>query len=389
MELEYGGRRYPVAAGGIVIGSGPDAGLAVDAPGVRPRHALVRLLKPGMAVVTAEEPGADILVNGSRLGSDPTPLMHGDKLVIGGAQIAVSDPDRAGATRIVGAVPPSPGTPKARLVSLADGREYPVEAAPFVIGREASSHLVVESDLVSRRHAEILRGPGGDSLVDLSGNGVSVNGRRITAPVLLREGDLIRIGETDFRYHLPGGSPAPAGAGYRLGDTVVGLQAVRRPPPMPEPAPAGPAEPLATLLVKRGQRKGERLPVRGPVVNIGRGEFNDIALPDASISANHAKLQLKEGIWVLTDLGSTNGSRVDGEAVRGDVALSPGVQITLGEVLLLFEPRDRGVKRVDTTAAMAQPSLPGAEGADAISRRRILILALAGALLLAGFLLLR
>ena len=382
MELEYGGRRYPVAAGGLVIGSGPDAALAVHAPAVRPRHALVRLLKPGMAVVTAEEPGAEILVNGSRLGPDPTPLMHGDKLVIGGAQIAVSDPDRAGATRIVGAVPPSPGTPKARLVSLADGREYPVEAVPFVIGRDASSHLVVESDLVSRRHAEILRGSGGDSLLDLSGNGVWVNGRRITAPVLLREGDLVRIGETEFRYHLPEGG-APAGAGYRLGDTIVGLQAVRRPPPMPEPAPA---EPLATLLVKRGQRKGERLSVRSPVVNIGRGEFNDIALPDASISANHAKLQLKEGIWVLTDLGSTNGSRVDGEAVRGDIALSPGVQITLGEVLLLFEPRDRGLQRVDTTAAMAQPPVRGAEAA---SRRRILILALAGALLLAGFLLLR
>ena len=385
MELEYGGRRYPVAAGGIVIGSGPDAGLAVHAPAVRPRHALVRLLKPGMAVVTAEEPGAEILVNGSRLGPDPTPLMHGDKLVIGGAQIAVSDPDRAGATRIVGAVPPPPGTPKARLVSLADGREYPVEAVPFVIGREASSHRVVESDLVSRRHAEILRGPGGDSLLDLSGNGVWVNGRRITAPVLLREGDLIRVGETEFRYHLPESGAAPAVAGYRLGDTVVGLQAVRRPPPMPEPAPA---EPLATLLVKRGQRKGERLPVRSPVVNIGRGEFNDIALPDASISATHAKLQLKEGIWVLTDLGSTNGSRVEGEAVQGDMALSPGVQITLGEVLLVFEPRDRGLKRVDTTAAMAQPPVPGAVGADA-ARRRILIFALAGLLLLAGFLLFR
>jgi pSer/pThr/pTyr-binding forkhead associated (FHA) protein len=389
MELEYGGRRYPVAAGGLVIGSGPDAGLAVHAPAVRPRHALVRLLKPGMAVVTAEEPGAEILVNGSRLGPDPTPLMHGDKLVIGGAQIAVSDPDRAGATRIVAAVPPSPGTPKARLVSLADGREYPVEAVPFVIGREASSHLVVESDLVSRRHAEILRGPGGDSLLDLSGNGVWVNGRRITAPVLLREGDLVRIGETEFRYHLPESGAAPAGAGYRLGDTVVGLQAVRRPPPMPEPEPAAPAEPLATLLVKRGQRKGERLPVRSPVVNIGRGEFNDIALPDASISANHAKLQLKEGIWVLTDLGSTNGSRVDGETVRGDIALSPGAQIILGEVLLLFEPRDRGLTRVDTTAAMARPSVRSAGGADAVSRRIILILALAGGLLLAAFLLLR
>src|SRR5688500_20159353 len=99
MELEYGGRRYPVAAGGLVIGSGPEAALAVHAPAVRPRHALVRLLKPGMAGVTAEEPGAESLVNGSRLGPDPTPLMHCAELVIGGALMDVRYSKLAGETR--------------------------------------------------------------------------------------------------------------------------------------------------------------------------------------------------------------------------------------------------------------------------------------------------
>lgn len=362
----------------------------LDAAGVRPRHAIVRLLAPGMAVVAPAEPGAEILVNGARLGMDPTPLMHGDKLRIGGYEVAVSDPGRADATRVFSppaSVPPPPAVPKARLVSLTDGREYAVDVVPFVIGRDATANLVVESDLVSRRHAELLTVPGGNSLVDLSNNGVWVNGRRITAPVMLRQGDMIRVGESDFRYHLADRDAAPAGADTRLGNTIVGLQAVRRPPPIPDtPAPRS-AEPLATLLVKRGQRKGERLEVRTPVTNIGRGEYNDIALPDASISANHAKLQLKEGIWVLTDLGSTNGSRVDDETVRGEVALSPGAQIALGEVTLLFEPHDRGVTRVSGTAVLESAGVPAA--APIRWNRTLFLLGVLGVLLLAGYLLLR
>lgn len=397
MELEFGGRRYPVAAGELVIGSAPSAALVLEAAGIMPRHAVVRMLAPGMAVVSPGEQGAEILVNGARLGNDPTPLMHGDKLGIGGLEIIVSDPGRAGATRVQSAQssasPPSPA-PKARLVSLTDGREYLVNTVPFVIGREATAGLVVESDLVSRRHAELLAVPGGNSLVDLSSNGVWVNGRRITAPVMLRQGDVIRVGDAEFRYHLADVAVPAAGAQHRLNETIVGLQAVRRPPPMVEP-PAPPAlEPLAALLVKKGQRKGERLQVRTPVTNVGRGEYNDITLPDPSISANHAKLQLKEGIWVLTDLGSTNGSRVDGNAVQGEVALSPGAEISLGEVVLLFEPRDRGVSRVAGTSEMAGPradSLRPASGDIALSSRPRMLLVLAGlaALVLAGYLLLR
>ena len=79
MQLEFGGRRYPVAAGDLVIGSGSDSTLVLAAPGVLPRHAVIRPLRPGLAVVTPASPGAENLVNGARLGSDPTPLMHGDK----------------------------------------------------------------------------------------------------------------------------------------------------------------------------------------------------------------------------------------------------------------------------------------------------------------------
>ena len=386
MELEFGGRRYAVTAADFVIGNGPEAALFIDAGGVRPRHALVRLHGPGMLVVAPGETGAEILVNGARLGSDPTPLMHGDKLGVGGAEITVSDPARAGSTRVLSTAPALPIS-GARLVSLTDGREYPLDASPFVIGRDAGSRVVLDSDLVSRRHAEILATPAGHSLVDLSNNGVWVNGRRITAPVVLRQNDVIKVGPAEYRYHSPETREAPAGADYRLGNTIAGLQAIKRPPPMP-PAAVPAAEPLAMLRVKKGKRKGERLPVRTPVVNIGRGEYNDVALPDPSISADHAKLQLKEGIWVLTDLGSTNGSRVDGQPVSGELALSPGAELALGEVVLVFEPRDKGITPVSRTTSIPDLSSRGGVAPAATRSPALLVLGVLALAALVAFLVL-
>jgi pSer/pThr/pTyr-binding forkhead associated (FHA) protein len=262
----------------------------------------------------------------------------------------------------------------ARLVSLADGREHAVVRVPFRIGSEPDSDLVLAAGSVMARHAELVAAPGGHSLVDLSNEGVWVNGRPLTAPVVLRGDDLIRIGEAEFRYKVAETAAPPPGANPRLGDTMMGMPALRRPPAMPPMVPETPAEPLATLLVKRGQRKGERLPVRTPTSTIGRAEYFDIALPDTSISADHAKLQFKEGVWVLTDLGSTNGSRVDGAVVQGTAPLQPGSQIVLGEVTLAFEPRGFTGSPV--------PSAPGAgASAPAAASRTALILVVAAVLL--------
>ena len=119
---------------------------------------------------------------------------------------------------------------------------------------------------------------------------------------------------------------------------------------------ATPTEPpLASLLIKAGQRKGERIDIRTPVVNIGRADYNDISLPDPSVSASHAKLQLREGVWMLADLGSTNGTRVDGGSVREETPLSPGSTVTFGEVPVLFEPRDRGVAKGSGTQVLQVP----------------------------------
>ena len=86
--------------------------------------------------------------------------------------------------------------------------------------------------------------------------------------------------------------------------------------------------------------KGQRLAVRTPVVNIGRADYNDIVLPDESVSTTHAKLQRREGVWVLIDLDSTNGTFVDGDEVKGEAHLAPGANVRFGEIALVFEPTD-------------------------------------------------
>ncbi len=62
-----------------------------------------------------------------------------------------------------------------------------------------------------------------------------------------------------------------------------------------------------------------------------------MVVPDQSVSSAHAKIQLREGIWVLVDLDSTNGTFVDGDPVSGEAPIAPGAVIRFGEVSVVFE----------------------------------------------------
>jgi pSer/pThr/pTyr-binding forkhead associated (FHA) protein len=86
--------------------------------------------------------------------------------------------------------------------------------------------------------------------------------------------------------------------------------------------------------------KGQRFPIRVPVVNVGRADYNDIVLADESVSTVHAKLQRREGVWVLVDLDSTNGTFVDGERVNGEAPIAPGALLRFGGIGMMFESTD-------------------------------------------------
>jgi pSer/pThr/pTyr-binding forkhead associated (FHA) protein len=368
MHLEIGGARIPVPAGETIIGSAPGSAIVLEGEGVQPRHAILQGTPQGAAAIRAGDPSAELLVNGVRLGADPTPVLHGDKIQIGPHEILAVDDRRMGNTQLFDsgaftdlAPPPRPSAPTTvagptggRLVCLTDGREYTITGERLVFGRDAGSDVVVGGTEVSRRHAEIEVTPDGYVLNDFSVNGSYVNGERVGRQHLLARADVIRIGHDEFRFYADIQSPTPprsrrsvpqvtapqppTGAGARLSDTMHGL------PPSALSAAVTPTQPqvapLASLLVRSGSLKGRRLPVKVPMVNIGRADFNDVVIADPSVSTSHAKLQRRDDIWVLSDLGSTNGTFVEGERLSGEMALGPGTTVKFGDVAVLFEPLD-------------------------------------------------
>ena len=78
---------------------------------------------------------------------------------------------------------------------------------------------------------------------------------------------------------------------------------------------------------------GETLPLR-PVTRLGRSEENTIVLDDTFISAEHAVIVQRDGTWWLSDRGSTNGTALNEESIHGEVALTPGDVVAIGDVRL-------------------------------------------------------
>jgi pSer/pThr/pTyr-binding forkhead associated (FHA) protein len=74
----------------------------------------------------------------------------------------------------------------------------------------------------------------------------------------------------------------------------------------------------------------------GSRVTIGRSRDCDVTLDDANVSRRHAELRREGGTWVVADLGSTNGVKVNGHRVSQQ-PLQPGDEITLGLERLVFE----------------------------------------------------
>jgi pSer/pThr/pTyr-binding forkhead associated (FHA) protein len=237
-----------------------------------------------------------------------------------------------------------------RLVCLTDGREYAVGEQGMFFGRDAVSDIVVTSGEVSRRHAQILPTPQGYVLNDSSTNGTFVNEERVAGSRVLVRADVLRIGDDEFRFYAEESEPAapppppraatpPPGAAARLNNTMMGMPAFDPATLKPKAAGAGKTI-LATLLVRKGPLKGERFTVNVPVANIGRADYNDIVVDHESVSQAHAKLQLRDEVWVLSDSGSTNGTTVDGVRVEDEIPLSPGSTIAVGEVPMLFDPTE-------------------------------------------------
>lgn len=126
------------------------------------------------------------------------------------------------------------------------------------------------------------------------------------------------------------------------------------------------AEAPFRLVVKTGPNPGVAFDLNKEVTLLGRDVTNDIALGDAEVSRQHARLTRTPGGYVLEDLGSTNGSFVNGERLVAPRVLSPGDLLGMGEnVTLSFEATSPEAAETVMGAAVRHGAPPSPESIKA------------------------
>jgi pSer/pThr/pTyr-binding forkhead associated (FHA) protein len=94
------------------------------------------------------------------------------------------------------------------------------------------------------------------------------------------------------------------------------------------------------LVVERSAghapRVGERFSLRAST-SIGRDAGNDVPLSDEAASARHAVLELRDGDWWIEDLGSTNGTLVNGTRIERAERLRFGDELAIGRIAMRIE----------------------------------------------------
>ena len=128
---------------------------------------------------------------------------------------------------------------------------------------------------------------------------------------------------------------------------------------------------LITLRVLDGADRGRVFENVPTPLTIGREEGNSVQLNDERVSRCHLKIQDDDEKLVLTDLESTNGTKVNGENVRAWI-LRPGDVIALGRTVLLFGSREEIARRlaslrgVDLSEGVTLEGNEAEKGADLI-----------------------
>jgi hypothetical protein len=155
----------------------------------------------------------------------------------------------------------------------------------------------------------------------------------VTSPqIAFKTDERLRLGEFGIQARLvrpPAREYDPPSQGDE-GHTMVYSSSQRLQEQLSEPDPK---RGRAVLNVDGG--RGETVGSRGAVM--GRSRDCDVVLDDPNVSRHHAEVRPSGGGWIVNDLGSTNGIKVNGRRVQGPQSLRPGDVIELGTSRVTFE----------------------------------------------------
>lgn len=340
VEVRRGGERRELALplGETGVGRAPDNVVILDDPLVSRHH--VRLAWDG-AEVRVTDLGSS---NGTRVDDVeleprvPRALLPGETVRIGGCALSLlSPPDLdatlrpmpaagggraasadgmpvaadAAATATAGApgagrrhaedttIVLAPPGPRLVVSTAAGAVEHPLDRDALTLGRDPSNDIVVDHPSVSRRHATIHRMGDGWEIEDAgSANGLTRDGTRVSS-VRLHEGDVLRIMDAVSLAYL-----------------------------------AGPGVPDAQGSVRTLRLAGRES------LTIGRGAGNDVDLAHPTVSRAHARVLVRDGAVLVEDLGSANGTFVEGERIPAGEprSVEPGAEVRVGPARFVVAP---------------------------------------------------
>jgi len=229
------------------------------------------------------------------------------------------------------------------------GRRFTIFSPRTIIGRDPTQcNLVFDLPIISKRHAMIeVDAPRRVTITDLgSSNGTYINNERITSRVL-NAGDQIgfgRGGTAVFTYHVnpvQQARPAPRPVPAPLNETVKFDQDARAAMEA-EQRVAGDGERPATMVSQFSA-------MDGAILRMGRAPDNQVVLEGPGVSRYHASLTYNAGQPMLADLGSKNGTFVNGRPITEPRMVTPNDLIFVGGFLLRVDGRT--VKRYDLGAS--------------------------------------
>lgn len=206
--------------------------------------------------------------------------------------------------------------PYPKLRDAAGGREFLLKAGTNLVGRDPTADILLSDVTVSRRHAQVII-EGNTAYIEELGstNGTKVNGQPVSVGERVPLGSMaeVQFGNITLVLDLPEGFETPEVA-----------------------APS--SEEIAAYLVSATD-PGQRYPLRAGANKIGRRDSNDIVLPDPYVSGQHALLEISGTIARLTDLGSTNGTYIEGNRLAPNMptVITAETAFTLGQTAVRLE----------------------------------------------------
>jgi pSer/pThr/pTyr-binding forkhead associated (FHA) protein len=272
-----------------------------------------------------------------------------------------------------------------RLIIREMGRERVVELDldKITIGRSNANTVPIKDVKASRAHCAIQRTDKGWFVLDLgSSNGTVLNGARVQR-ALLAMGDVISIGDAEIHFErviedkpatkrmddsgyvaqVAGEGTAPAAAEVPAAPPAAEVQAAAQAaaPPRLDSVHADIGGARYLLRVLKGPGLGSTYPLGRDVFTIGRRGNNTLTLDDERVSSSHTQISREGSLWVLADLGSTNGTVMGGRKVTREI-LEHGTVFSIGGSTFQFVdiqgPELAGVRRAESLELGEPRGLP-------------------------------